>query len=176
MKIHSLKKGFLPEVISSEPNHYILEAQEDWRNLFRSNEGAGEDVVETTLPEDLSVQALWDQPICEQKYQQLLSAQTTPTERSCLIAVASPHASDWLAALPSANLGLKLDNTAMRLATGLRLGASIVHPHKCRCGTVVDSLGRHGLSCKYAKGTYPRHLEINMILERKLGKANATAS
>ena len=105
---------------------------ENWKVLFPNNEDE-----EITLPEDLSVQTLWDQPIIEQKYQQLLDAQTTPTERARVIAVASPHASDWLAALPSANLGLKLDNTPMRLATGLRLGASIVHPHRCKCGIVV---------------------------------------
>ena len=64
----------------------------------------------------------------------------------------------------------------MRLATGLRLEASIVHPHKCKCGIVVDALGRHGLSCKYAKGTYPRHLEINKILGKKLCKANVASS
>ena len=94
-----------------------------------------------------SVQALWDEPIVQKKYYNLLNKQTVPAERARLIAVASEHASDWLNAIPLPSLGLKLDNTSLRIAFGLRLGSKMVVPHKCVCGNLVDSNGRHGLYC-----------------------------
>ena len=87
--------------------------------------------------------------------------------------MASPHASDWLIALPNLNLGL-MGNKSLQIAAGLRLGAPIVHPFKCaNCGTVVDSSDRHGLSCIKAKGTFPRHLNVNDILSRAMSSAHA---
>jgi len=38
-----------------------------------------------------------------------------------------------------------MDNTTVRIAVGLRLGAPIVRPHKCVCGTEVAVNGHHGL-------------------------------
>ena len=38
-----------------------------------------------------------------------------------------------------------------------------------------DSTGRHGLSCKKAKGTIPRHQQINDIVKRALGSAQVTS-
>ena len=123
-----------------------------------------------------SVQALWDEPIVQKKYYNLLNKQTVPAERARLIAVASEHASDWLNAIPLPSLGLKLDNTSLRIAFGLRLGSKMVVPHKCVCGNLVDSNGRHGLYCQKAKGTNPRHQQANDILRRSLAQANVTAT
>ncbi|XP_073955673.1 uncharacterized protein [Choristoneura fumiferana] len=39
------------------------------------------------------------------------------------------------------------NSTTLRLAVSLRLGFPICAPHKCPCGSVVDRLGHHGLSC-----------------------------
>lgn len=55
----------------------------------------------------------------------------------------------------------------------LRLGAKICEPHLCNvCGLPVDSLGRHGLSCKYSAGTKPRHLNMNETLQGSLSTIN----
>ena len=40
---------------------------------------------------------------------------------------------------------------------------------------MVDSTGRHGLSCKNAKGTFPRHQHINDLIKRALGSAQVTS-
>ena len=91
---------------------YIIQIYytEIWKDLFNNN-----NEEEIALPENLSEPNLWDQPVYEQKYKQLLDAQSTTSEKARLLAVASPHASDWLAALPAKRLGLKLDNPSMRL-------------------------------------------------------------
>lgn len=122
-----------------------------------------------------ALQASWDLPICSKKYNDLLSDQTIPAERARLLAVASENSSDWLHALPVPALGLKLDDTSMRIACGLRLGAPLCQPYKCMCGSLVDSSGRHGLSCKNAKGTFPRHQQINDLIKRAMGSAQVSA-
>ena len=59
-------------------------------------------------------------------YQGLLEKQTAPVERAA--SVASEYSSDGLNALPSHDL--KLDNTSLRIAVGLRLWLEIVAPHR----------------------------------------------
>ena len=70
------------------------------------------------FPANPSVQALWDAPLYQKKYEELLKHQTAPAEKARLLAVASENASDWLNAVPVPTLGLKLDNFSMRPACG----------------------------------------------------------
>lgn len=56
----------------------------------------------------------------------LLEKQTAPMEKARLIAVASELSSDWMNALPIKGSELKLDDTSLRIAGGLRLGLQIV--------------------------------------------------
>ena len=108
-------------------------------------------------------------------YRQLLEEESCPSEKARLHAVASEHSSDWLNAVPVPAVGLKLDDISLRLACGLRLGANLCQPYKCICGSLVASDGRHGLSCKNAKGTFPRHQNVNDLIKRALGSAQATS-
>ena len=125
-------------------------------------------------PTNETVQALWDGPLHEKKYQDLLVDQPPP-EKARLLAVASEHSSDWLNAVPVPALGLKLDDLSLRIACALRLGSNICPPYTCICGNLVDSTGRHGLSCKNAKGTFPRHQQVNDLIKRALGSAQTSA-
>ena len=43
------------------------------------------------------------------------------------------------------------------------------------CGKLVNDLGRHGLSCKNAKGTHARHSQANDLIKRALGSARVPA-
>src|SRR5688572_23821153 len=61
--------------------------------------------------------------------------------RARLGATTAPHAGDWLLALPVANCGLKLDDEAITVAVGLRLGTPLCEPHRCPCGAPVASDG-----------------------------------
>ena len=131
------------------------EAEEHWKSLVNNNNNN-----ETKLPARKSVQAEWDVPLCNLKFDQLLSNQSEPVDQARLRAVSSEHASDWLNAVPIPALGLKLDNASIRMACGLRLGSPLCHPHKCQCGSEVDKFGRHGLSCKSAEGRHSRHSQV----------------
>ena len=121
-----------------------------------------------------TVQSLWDQPVFEQRYQELLDNQPVPTEKARLMAIHSEHSSGWLSAVPIKDLGLKLDDRSFQLAMGLHLGVSLCHPYKCgSCGLIVDTTARHGLSCIWAEGTKPRHDKVNDILLRAQGSSKA---
>ena len=54
--------------------------------------------------------------------------------------------SDWLHALQISSCGLHMDDEAIRVAVGLRLGINLCQPHQCPCGTLVDARGTHGLA------------------------------
>ena len=82
----------------------------------------------------------------------------------------------WLNALPISSLGLRMDDSTIKVAVGLLLDACLCRPHTCQhCGTDVDSLATHGLSCHWNEGRHHRHAAINDILIRALSSAKIPA-
>ena len=55
------------------------------------------------------------------------------------------NSGDWLFALLIASCGLRLDDEAVRVAVGIRLGLPICVSHQCQCGELVDA---YGIVCK----------------------------
>jgi len=93
-----------------------------------------------------------------------------------MLAVTAPHSGDWLHALPLSNCGLHLDDSAVHIAVGLRLGANICEPHQCPCGALVDARGLHGLSCKGGTGRSARHHGLTDLIWQALSAANIPAA
>lgn len=88
-----------------------------------------------------------------------------------LLAAAEPHSRAWLDALPMKWLSLLLDE-AIWVSVALRLGISVCLPHRCKCGTMVDSLGHHQLLRPQDPGHYfPRHAAISGIIHHSLAAA-----
>ena len=54
-----------------------------------------------------------------------------PSEQARFLAATALHSGDWLLALPFASCGLQLDDEAVRVAVGMRLGLCLCVPHKC---------------------------------------------
>ena len=152
-------KRLLPEYITEPDYQELVEAEEEWWTRVGSNDDL--QILNKAM------QSEWDKPLAESIYQGLLEKQTAPVEKARLIAVASEHSSDWMNALPIKGSELKLDDTSLRIAVGLRLGLQIVTPHKCNgCNQLVDPWGRHGLSClKNVKGTHARHKKVNDMIQ-----------
>jgi hypothetical protein len=121
-------------------------------------------------------QWIWDRPLVEKNKSIVLSSNNNPVHQARLLAVSSPHAGDWLTALPIPSCGLILDNEAVRVAVGLRLGLDLCHPHPCKCGSNVGSDGHHGFVCRLAFGRAIRHHEINDIIWRALQKADTPST
>ena len=83
----------------------------------------------------------------------------------------APDSGAWLNAIPCASLGLNLDYYAVTVAIGLTLGTLLVMAHKCICGTDVEKLGHHGLSCHRSAGRHLRHNLLNDCILRALQSA-----
>jgi len=80
-----------------------------------------------------------------------------------------------LSALPSASLGLRLEDAETRVSVGLRLGVATVLGHNCVCGARVSPDGLHGLSCRRSAGRHSRHSSINNIIALALRRADIPA-
>ena len=117
------------------------------------------------------IQKCWDVPLIKAIGEQLLSEATDDYSRARLLAVSAPHAGDWLNAPPMSAIGLRMSNEALRVVTGLRLGANLCSPHTCRCTASVDARGNHGLSCSRSAGRQMRHSQLNSIVNRALSRA-----
>ena len=123
-----------------------------------------------------NLQKSWDGQIVKAAYQSLVQAAADDYTRARILAVAAPHSGDWLKVIPSSSLGLRLDNEGMRIATGLRLGASLCTSFTCSCGKQVDARGAHGLSCVKSAGRQSRHALVNDVLLRAFSRAGVPVS
>jgi len=104
-------------------------------------------------------------------FQSIHDNQNTQYHRARLLAAAAAHSEYGFHALPISACGLCLNDESLRVAVGLRLGSELCHPFLCVCGSVVDSLGAHALSCKRNPGRSQRHHLINDLVWRALHKA-----
>ena len=119
------------------------------------------------------IQRKWDELVCQKAAFQLRGGANCGTTTG-LRALCSTSSGAWLNAIPSASLGLNLDDNALRVAVGLRLGIPLVLPHHCICGMEVTKLGHHGLECKRSTGRHLRHNLLNDTI-RALQSANIPA-
>ena len=93
------------------------------------------------------------------------------TCRAHLIAATAPSSGAFLQVVPMSLVGTRLDNTAMRIAVALRLGAHLCIPHVCICGATVDNTRMHGLSCRKSGSCIARHNATNGIIKAVLTAA-----
>ncbi|XP_062530416.1 uncharacterized protein LOC134200792 [Bombyx mori] len=142
----------------------VSEAGSAWQSLCQADF--------PTLPH---LQRLWDTPLCQRIQQRLLQSYDNSVDIARFRAVTEKESSYWLQAYPSSNTGTLLDNNALSLAIGLRLGAHINVPHFCVCGEYVNELGHHGLSCQKSAGRIPRHASLNDMIRRALTTVNVPA-
>jgi len=170
-----LTASLLPTHLRELTDSGIASATSAWIQ-WASSKSADSSPVTSPIPPDSSVQRIWDNRCCEVQADQLLQTAVHDVERARLLASRSPGSGDWLDAMPLSSIGLKLDNASVRIAIGLRLGAPIVHLHKCICGTTVTTEGHHGLSCRRGSGRHSRHNQVNEILCRAFNSIGAFAT
>ena len=123
---------------------------------------------ESEAPEDVAAckQRAWDSIRTKSTSQRLLDNAADEEERARLLAVMTKESGAWLRALPVTALGLRMDDSTVRVAVGLRLGTRICGAHACQhCGAEVSGLGRHSLSCKKSVGRFQRHTALNDIMK-----------
>ena len=112
-----------------------------------------------------------DSVVVNHTFQTLLSTHTDKYNRARLLAAKAAHSGDWLHAVPISSCGLRLNNDAVRVAVGFRLGSELCQPYQCICGASVDTRGSHALSCKRNPGRSQRHHFVNDLIWRSISKA-----
>ena len=120
-------------------------------------------------------QASWDAPVVAEAVDSISRLNQDPYHMARWKAALDPHSGDWLKALPISAIGLRLDNEAVRIAVGIRLGCNLCTPHTCICSEFVDARGTHGLACRHNKGRLIRHSLLNDVVHRTLTKAGFPA-
>ena len=120
-------------------------------------------------------QSFWDKPLLDRVVNDVHASATDAYNQARLKAVSAPHSGDWLYALPITACGLRLDDEAIRIATGLRLGTCLCEPHNCMCGAMVTADGSHGLSCSLGPSRIARHSVLNDLICRCLIRAGFPA-
>jgi len=116
-------------------------------------------------------QPFWDRPGVLVDKALVEASLNSPHSRASFLAASCQHSGDWLFALPIASCGLKLDDEAVRVAVGLRLGLDLCVRHECHCGSMVDARGVHSLVCKKAPGRTARHHALNDLIARGFASA-----
>ena len=69
-----------------------------------------------------------------------------------------------------------LDDVAVRVAVGLRLGLDLCTPHQCHCGSLVDARGLQSFVCRRAPGRSARHHALNDLIARSFASAGVPVS
>jgi len=129
------------------------------------------------LPAPLSgKQAFWDKLGLQNDRALIEDSFAEPSQKARFFASVAPHSGDWLLAFPIASCGLRLDDKAVRVAVGMRLGLALCASHSYPCGGQVDAQGLHAMVCKKAPGRIARHQVLNDIIWRSLGSASIPAT
>ena len=121
-------------------------------------------------------QSFYDKPGILSDRSRIEAALVEPSQQARFMAATAPHSGDWLLALPISSCGLRLEDEAVRIAVGMRLGLDLCVPHQCRCGAMVDAQGIHATVCKKAPGRTVRHHVLNDIVWRALTSAGIPAT
>jgi len=158
-------QAILPNDLSSQTLIYQETAINYWKNLQV-------DTATVEFDHTITRQRRWDDAICQNIYDSLLDQADTITERARLLAAKAPHTGDWLRALPITAIALKLSNEETRIAIGLRVGAVLTATHTCRCKSIVETNGHHGLSCRMGRERCNRHRSLNDVLMKAFNAAD----
>jgi hypothetical protein len=150
------------------PSRFLISLDAAVDQSFETWKKMGGDV--SPAGTDSKIQRCWDEAVCSTAALELREG-ADEVSLARLLASCAFESGAWLKAIPCASLGLNLDDNAIRIAVGLRLGTPLVLAHQCVCGTQVDKFGHHGLACRKSAGRHLRHNLLNDTILRALQSA-----
>ena len=160
---HALQALLFPAGFSSD-DFFTSKALVHWSNRGHPS---------STPPCPLDrLQSSWDRPWIAYVQEQLaLHISSDPYHKARWAACRDSISGFWLNAPPISACGLRLDDNAIRVAVGIRLGVNLCSPHVCQCGHQIDARGTHGLACRKNVARQTRHAHLNDLIHRALIKA-----
>ena len=100
-----------------------------------------------------------------------LAAVLNQLRQACFMAASRPDSGVWLNYVPNNRVGTFIDNDTLRIGVALRVGLTVCIPHRCKCGTTVDTFGTHPLLCRFSAWRIPRHSALSDVVRRGLSAA-----
>ena len=122
------------------------------------------------LPPNTQKQRNWDDIQCSSA-SATLAPVLSQHRLACFNAASRPQSGAWLNCFPNNRVGTFIDNDTLRIGVALRVGLTVCIPQRCKCGTTVDSSGKHPLSCRFSAGRIPRHSTLSDVVRRGLSAA-----
>ena len=86
-----------------------------------------------------------------------------------------PESGVWLSCVPNNRVGTIIDNDTLRIGVALLVAFTVCIPHRCNCGTTMDTFGSHPLSCRFSARRIPRHSALSDVVRRGLSAAGMPA-
>ena len=122
------------------PSSSLILPESGDTNLFPHTDAALEKWLECQPPAGAGakIEKNWDGILTHNLANILLDEAHDDLERSRLLAAMDKDSGAWLQALPLTSVGLRMDDSTLRIAVGLCLGTWICSPHLCQhCETEV---------------------------------------
>jgi hypothetical protein len=119
----------------------------------------------------IPTQKVLDRLFMSRKRDNLLNNERlTDDDRLRIISTCDEDSGQFLNAIPSRNLGLRLEDQELMIAVALRMGCKVTSTHRClNCPDMIQENGVHGLSCqKGVRARAARHRGLNIKLARIL--------
>ena len=108
------------------------------------------------LPSNTHNQRNWDGIQCSSAVVTLVSV-LNQHRLASFEAASRPESGAWLNCVPNNRVGTFIDNDTLRIGVVLCVGLTVCIPHRCKCGTTVDTFDTHPFSCRFSAGVIPRH-------------------
>jgi len=138
-----LQDRILPPHLSIIPDSSFQMSLSAWQTLSQS-------VVPIGI--FAHIQRNWDIACVAKCKTDLIKSARDQQDLARILASQAAHSADWLYAIPILSLGLRLNDEAVRVAIGRRLGTKLCEKHDCPCGATIDVKGTHCLSCCKSAG------------------------
>ena len=97
------------------------------------------------LPSNAHKQRNWDDIQCSSAVATLVPV-LNQHRLACFKAASRPESGVWLNCVPNN----RVDNDTLRIGVALHVGLTVCIPHRCKCGTTVDTFRTHPLSCRFS--------------------------
>ena len=103
------------------------------------------------LPFNTHKQGNWDNIQCSSAVVTLVPV-LNQHRLACFKAASRQESGVWFNCVRNNRVGTFIGNDTLRIGVALRVGLTVCIPHRCKCGTTVDTFGTHPLTCRFSSG------------------------
>ena len=117
----------------------------------------------------------WLEPLLEKRMSAIESSLDTTADVARFRAAKTREASALYSSVPSSKDRTRLEDGALQVAIGVRLGLPIATSGVCICGAPLDPFGDHALTCRHSVGRHARHSAVNDLIKESLAEGGVVS-